>query len=63
MSMAHAQQLAAKCVGEVLKGHNLNEILAQIIQQQPTLSATTLSKTLAQHNKCLYTASTYDLAC
>ena len=38
MSMAQAQQLAAKCVGEVLKGHNLNEILVQTIQQQPTLS-------------------------
>lgn len=39
MSMARAQQLAANIIGEVLNGCNLNEILIQVIQQYPELSA------------------------
>ncbi|MCO6505075.1 MAG: 16S rRNA (cytosine(967)-C(5))-methyltransferase RsmB [Snodgrassella sp.] len=38
MSMAQAQQLAAKSIGEVLNGHNLNEVLLQIVRQHPELS-------------------------
>lgn len=40
MSMAQVQQLAAKSVGKVLNGHNLTNVLAQILKQYSTLSMT-----------------------
>lgn len=38
MSMALAQQLAAKSIGEVLDGHNLNEVLTRVSLQHPELT-------------------------
>ncbi|PIT26610.1 16S rRNA (cytosine(967)-C(5))-methyltransferase [Snodgrassella alvi] len=39
MSMAHVQQLATHTISEVLSGSNLSEVLVQVMQQNPELSA------------------------
>lgn len=38
MSMADAQKLASKSIGEVLRGRNLNDALTQFLIQKPALS-------------------------